>query len=43
MFQKPVDLQKFQETVHRFGLYRLVVNHPASPVAFTVKTPRRYS
>jgi CheY-like chemotaxis protein len=41
--RKPVDLQEFQEMVHHFGLYRLVVNHAAPPVAFTVRTPRRYS
>lgn len=39
--QKPVELQKFQETVHHFGLYWLIVNHAAPPAAFTVKNPRR--
>ncbi|HVS89164.1 MAG TPA: CHASE3 domain-containing protein [Candidatus Acidoferrum sp.] len=39
--QKLVDLQNFQETVHHFGLYWLVVNHAALPAAFTAKTPRR--
>jgi two-component system, response regulator len=39
--QKPVDLQKFQETVQHFGLYWLVVNHPAPAAAFTVNDPRR--
>jgi hypothetical protein len=38
--QKPVDLQKFQETVHHVGLYWLLVNHAAVPAAFTVKNPR---
>ncbi len=41
--QKSVDVQKFQETVHHFGLYRLAVNHAAPPAAFIVKTRRRYS
>jgi DNA-binding NarL/FixJ family response regulator len=39
--RKPLDLQEFQEIVRHFGLYRLVVNHAASPAAFTVKNPRR--
>jgi CHASE3 domain sensor protein len=41
--QKLIDLQKFQETVRHFGLYRLAVNHATPSVAFTVKPPRRYS
>jgi CheY-like chemotaxis protein len=39
--QKPVDLKKFQEIVEHFGMYWLVVNHPAPPAAFTMKNPRR--
>lgn len=39
--RKPVDLQEFQEMVHHFGLYWLVVNHVAPPAALTVKNPRR--
>jgi hypothetical protein len=39
--QKPVDLQKFQETVRNFGLYWLVVNHPAPAAAFNVKDSGR--
>jgi two-component system response regulator len=39
--QKPVDLQKFQETVRHFGLYWLVVNHPAPAAAFSVEDSRR--
>ena len=39
--QKPVDLQKFQETVRHFGLYWLVVNHAAPSAAFSTKNPRR--
>lgn len=36
--QKPVDLQKFQETVHHLGLYWLLVNHTPPPSAFAGKT-----
>lgn len=32
--QKPVDLQKFQETVRHFGLYWLVINHAPPAAAF---------
>jgi hypothetical protein len=39
--RKPGDPQEFQEMVHHFGLYWLVVNHAAPPAAFTVKNPRR--
>jgi two-component system response regulator len=39
--QKPVDLQKFQETVRYFGLYWLVVNHPAPAAAFSAKDSGR--
>jgi two-component system response regulator len=32
--QKPIDFQKFQQTVHTFGLYWLVVNHMPPASAF---------
>jgi len=32
--QKPMDLQKFQETVHNFGTYWLRVNQPPPLAAF---------
>ena len=35
--QKPVDLNKFQETVRQFGLYWLMVNLPAPATAFISK------
>jgi len=35
--QKPVGLQKFQETVRQFGMYWLMVNHMPPPSAFNGK------
>jgi two-component system response regulator len=37
--QKPVDLQKFQDTVRNFGTYWLQVNQPPPTAAFLDSEP----